>query len=55
MKTKEEIEKQLEKAYEHLERISQATSIGKGEWRAKKRYINALEWVLDQDSEGQTT
>lgn len=46
MKTKEEIEKQLEQAYEHLEQINKDTPIGKGEWRSLKRYTQALEWVL---------
>jgi len=50
MKTKEEIEKQLEQAYNYLNTIDQSKSSLWGSWRRQKGYIDALEWVLDQDS-----
>ena len=49
MRTEKEIKKQLENAQAHLEKINQDVPVGHGEYRALKRYIQALEWVLGID------
>lgn len=51
MKTENKIKLQLEEAYENFKQINKV-SLGSGGWHRMKGYIDALEWVLDQDSEG---
>lgn len=49
MRTKREIEKQIEKAQARLKIINRDVPVGQGEYRALKRYIHALEWVLGME------
>jgi len=51
MKSKAEIEKQLDDAHDELKRIEREEPIGCGSWRRQKGYIDALEWVLDKEGE----
>jgi hypothetical protein len=46
MKTRKEIEKQLELAQTYLSKIEKEVPPGDCEWREQKAYINALQWVL---------
>lgn len=46
MKTKEEIEKQLELSYQELRRIEREVNAGNCVWRMQKSYCNALEFCL---------
>ena len=49
MKTEKEIQDQLEAAYRALDACNKEDPIGMGIWRTTKRYIDALEWVLDEE------
>jgi len=44
MKSKEEIEQQLELSYLHL-------VLSRSDWRSKKSYVDALKWVLELENE----
>lgn len=48
MKTEQEVREQLAAAYGALEACDKEDPIGKGIWRTTKRYIDALEWVLEE-------
>lgn len=48
MKNEREIKKQISDAYQELERIAKEEAPLMGSWRSQRRYIDALEWVLDK-------
>ena len=50
MKTEKEIREQLASAYNVLEKIDKDTPPGMGIWRSTRRYIDGLEWVLDEET-----
>lgn len=49
MRNKSEVVKQLDLAQEKLQRIGNI-QLGTGAWRSQKRYVDALEWVLKEES-----
>jgi len=50
MKTEKEVREQLEAAYVALGACDKEAPIGMGIWRTTRRYIEALEWVLDEEA-----
>jgi len=46
MKSKNQIEVQLEEALENIDNVGKIEP-GSGAWRRAKGYIDALEWVLE--------
>ena len=49
MKTKKDIENRLKLVKQRLRDLDTNPNweCGKGEWRANKKYIEAIEWVLE--------
>jgi hypothetical protein len=51
MKSKEEIERQIDYAFQELNRITRTYDPGTHKWREQRRYIDALEWVLEGEKQ----
>jgi len=49
MRSEKDIRKQLDNAQTTLEMLNKDTDPGLGFWRRTKGYIEALEWVLEND------
>lgn len=49
MKTENQVKLQLEEAYQNLNQMK-CIGPGSGGWSRMKGYIDALEWILGQDS-----
>ncbi len=49
MKTKVEVKVQITAAYLELDRIGRMEPPGFGTWRMQRKYIDALEWVINDE------
>ena len=49
MKTEKQIRQHIDNWYKELRRIERDVPPGDCNWRQTKRYIEALQWVIDEE------